>query len=319
MGSVRPFWCLTPFLFAFALSAGAEPIPEPATPAPLAGRVLLLDAATVGDGAVAVGSYGHILLIRGLGWTQAPSPVRFQLTAVDFIDDQLGWAVGHDAAIIHTNDAGASWHLQHFAPELEQPLFDVMFVDAETGFAVGAYGLMLRTTDGGESWDEVAYADYPDSHLNALARLADGTLLVFGERGIAFRSVDGGESWEPLEFPYEGSTFGAVVAPGGVRVVTFGLRGRVFTSDDAGDTWTRVPTGTELSLMGGTVAEDGRIVLVGMNGLVLVSGDGGDSFDRYRHPDGDALSAVFEVPGFALAVAGESGLATLDFTTVTAQ
>ncbi|MCA1798733.1 MAG: hypothetical protein LC632_04535 [Xanthomonadaceae bacterium] len=319
MGSDRPFWCLAPFFFALAFPAGADPTPEPATPAPLAGSVLLLDAATVGDGVVAVGSYGHILRIHGLGWVQSPSPVRFQLTAVDFVDDQIGWAVGHDAAIIRTDDAGASWRLQHFAPELEQPLFDVLFADPDTGFAVGAYGLMLRTDDGGESWEEVEYADYPDSHLNALALLADGTLLVLGERGIAYRSVDTGESWEQLEFPYEGSTFGAVVAADGVRVVTFGLRGRVFTSDDAGDTWTRVPTGTELSLMGGTVTADGRIVLVGMNGLVLVSSDGGESFERFRHPDGDALAAVFEVPGYALAVAGESGLAPLDFNTATAQ
>lgn len=288
--------------------------------APLASRVLLLDAETVGDGAVAVGSYGHILRVgEGLRWTQSPSPVRFQLTAVDFIDERTGWAVGHDAAIIRTDDAGASWRVQHFAPELEQPLFDVLFIDADTGLAVGAYGLLLRTGNGGETWGEVEYTEYPDSHLNALARLADGTLLVLGERGVAFRSTDAGESWEELDFPYEGSTFGAVVAPGGTRVVAFGLRGRVFTSDDAGDNWTRVPTGTELSLMGGTVTADGRIVLVGMNGLALVSGDGAASFDRFRHPDGDALGAVFEVPGFGLAVAGESGLATLDFTTAAAQ
>lgn len=311
---------LAPFLILVASPAGAGPSPEPATLEPLASRVLLLDAAPVGGGAVAVGAYGHVLRIGdGLSWTQSPSPVRFQLTAVHFIDDATGWAVGHDAAIIRSDDAGATWRLQHFAPELDQPLFDVLFTDADTGFAVGAYGLMLRTDDGGESWDEVAYTEYPDSHLNAIAQLADGTLVVVGERGAAFRSTDGGETWEQLEFPYEGSLFGALVTADGARIIVFGLRGRVYTSDDQGDTWTRTETGTDLSLMGGTVTADGRVVLVGMNGVALVSSDRGDAFVRFRHPDGDALAAVFELPGSGLVVAGESGLATLDFATAGVQ
>lgn len=309
----------TPAFIALLLAvspAGAQPEhetePEPATIAPLASRALLIDAAAVGTAAVVVGAYGNVLRVGdGLRWTQSPVPVRNLLTAVYFVDERTGWAVGHDAAILRTDDGGASWRLQHFAPELEQPLFDVLFVDDDTGFAVGAYGLMLRTDDGGDTWDEVDYTDDPDSHLNAIVQLGDGTLLVVGERGAAFRSTDGGEGWEALEFPYEGSMFGAVVNDGGDRVIAFGLRGRVFVSDDAGDSWREAVVRADLSLMGGARLEDGRIVLVGMNGLVLVSTDDGDSFERYRHPDGDALSGVFELDG-GLVVVGESGLAPLD-------
>src|SRR5690606_23207106 len=151
---------------------------------------------------------------------------------------------------------------QHFDAEREQPLFDVSFFDAQRGFAVGAYGLMLATSDGGASWDEVTYDDdeLADSHLNAIARVGD-TVVVVGERGTVYRSPDLGGTWGPAAFPYDGSMFG-VVATGGGRFIAFGLRGHVLASDDDGRTWTEVVQAS-VTLNGGRVLDDGRIVLVG--------------------------------------------------------
>lgn len=276
--------------------------------APLAAEALLIDAVALDDYAVAVGAFGHILRIDArLAWAQAPSPVSTQLTAVDFVDGRRGWAVGHDAAILTTDDGGLSWTLQHFAPELEQPLFDVRFIDASRGFAIGAYGLMLRTDDGGEHWDDAEYtdADFADSHLNAIVQVGDA-LVVVGERGTVYRSPDLGDTWAAVEFPYDGSMFGAVVTPSG-RVIAFGLRGHVFASDDQGASWTEVPLDGAISLNGGRVLADGRIVLVGMSGVVLVSADNGETFTRMRDPSGDALAGVFELDDGGAVLIGESG------------
>ena len=294
---------------AVAQDDDTDPVePRAAVMAPLAAEALLIDAVVLDDYAIAVGAFGHILRIDArLAWAQSPSPVSGQLTAVHFIDDQRGWVVGHDAAILTTDDGGLSWTLQHFAPELEQPLFDVHFIDASRGLAVGAYGLMLRTDDGGETWDEVAYSDneFADSHLNGIVQVGEA-LVVVGERGTVYRSPDLGDTWESVDFPYDGSMFGAVVTQS-ERIVAFGLRGHVFVSDDAGASWTEVPLDGTVSLNGGRVLPDGRIVLVGMSGVVLVSDDDGETFARLRDPGGDALAGVIALGDEGVVLIGASG------------
>ena len=311
MSQSKGTWLVVAALLAAPAAAQDETAPiEPraAIIAPLASEALLIDAAPLGSYAIAVGARGHILRIDAdLAWVQSPSPVDTQLTAVQFIDADHGWAVGHDAAILATDDGGVTWSLQHFAPELEQPLFDVHFLDASRGFAVGAYGLMLQTADGGESWEAVAYSDeeFADSHLNAIVQVGD-LLLVVGERGTVYRSSDAGASWNPVEFPYDGSLFGALATDSG-RIIAFGLRGHIFTTDDAGASWREVTSSGSESLNGGRVLADDRVVIVGMNGVVLVSDDDAETFTRRRDPAGEALAGAFEFPDGPLVVIGASG------------
>jgi len=49
----------------------------------------------------------------GAGWRQVPVPTRTMLTGVTFVDDSLGFAVGHDSVILHTSDGGKIWERQH--------------------------------------------------------------------------------------------------------------------------------------------------------------------------------------------------------------
>ncbi|NBK42204.1 hypothetical protein EON09_27210, partial [Pseudomonas soli] len=114
---------------------------------------------------VVVGDRGHILFSddQGKTWTQARVPTRQLLTAVFFLDDKRGWAVGHDAQILASNDGGATWSKQFEDLSREAPLLDVRFIDAQHGFAVGAYGALLESTDGGQHWQDVAERlDNPD-------------------------------------------------------------------------------------------------------------------------------------------------------------
>jgi hypothetical protein len=88
----------------------------------LATSALLLGITEAGDRLVTVGEYGHILYSddRGETWVQAENvPTRITLTAVSFANDQEGWAVGHDAVILHTSDGGTTWERQYTDPVLE--------------------------------------------------------------------------------------------------------------------------------------------------------------------------------------------------------
>ena len=133
--------------YAQALNSASNPVPLSARAAPLASQSLLLDITKINPSTlVAVGERGHILLSSdGQQWQQASVPVQSTLTAVYFVDETHGWAVGHDATILATIDGGLSWQIQQYLPKVEKPLLDVLFSDKDNGIAIGAYGLFYRT------------------------------------------------------------------------------------------------------------------------------------------------------------------------------
>lgn len=251
--------------------------PRAAEIAPLAAQSLLLDLAVAGEGLVAVGDRGSILRSPdGKTWTQVAVPVHVTLTAVDFADARNGWAVGHDGAILHTADGGASWQLQHFDPATNKPLLGVLALDAQRAIGVGAFGLLLVTADAGKTWSAVDAPALLEEglHLNTAIRLGNGELFTVGEIGLIGISADG-VTWERLTLPYDGSLFGALPL-GEKGALVFGLRGTVLRSDDVrGSVWTPVEIGSVLAMYGGATLADGGAVLVGADGeIVHLTADG---------------------------------------------
>lgn len=315
---------LRPGLFAVAAAffiplvvaqdSGKPAAPEAAEKSPKAARGLLLDVASTGERLVAVGERGNILASKdGHRWAQVEVPVRTTLTAVTFASATQGWAVGHDATILHTADGGRTWGLQHQDIARQQPLLDVVFTDELNGIASGAFGMLFATADGGQTWSELdAPALKEESlHLHAVTRLKNGSLLAVGEKGLLARSSDG-VSWTQLESPYEGTFFG-VVPRGEAGAVVFGLRGNTFTADDmAAPQWRKLEMSSTRTLFAGAALEDGTIALVGADGaVVLVRTDDlvEDKSMRARVAErvGGTLSAVVPWQG-QLVTVGELGI-----------
>ena len=306
-----------------ALSTAAQAATEAAEPAvfaiesPRAAKGLMIDVAHAGKRLVAVGDRGHILYSddQGATWVQAKVPTRQLLTAVFFIDDQHGWAVGHDAKILASSDAGATWSEQFKDLSREAPLLDVLFNDPNHGFAVGAYGALIETTDAGKTWTDVSdRLDNEDQyHLNAIAQVKDAGLFIVGEQGSMFRSSDEGQTWEKLEGPYEGSLFGVIGTAQPKTLLAYGLRGNLFRSTDFGDTWEPVALkaargALEFGLSGATLLDDGTLVVVGNGGSVVVSHDDGLTFSVFNRPDRISLSAVTAAGNGDLILVGQGGV-----------
>lgn len=287
--------------------------PRPAEIAPLAAKNLLLGLIQADGTLVAVGDRGTIVLSSdGLNWQQSPAPVHATLTAVTFADANNGWAVGHDATILHTTDGGKSWTLQNFQPQDSKPVLSVLALDPQRAFAVGAYGLFLSTTDGGKTWPPLDAPPILEDglHLNALIQLNSGELFLAGEIGLAGVSKDGVE-WKRLTLPYEGSLFGAL--PWGEKgAMVFGLRGNVLLTDNVhGNRWSAVNTGTVQSMFGGALLPGGGAVLVGADGAILYIGAdgktrGAGAIQSDRSLGSGTLSAVLPWKD-QLLVVGENG------------
>lgn len=312
-------------ILAAVLGPGlADPVENRALLRPLAARSLILDLANPGrQTIVAVGWRGHILIShdRGTSWAQIESPTRRMLTSVYFSDSLQGWAVGHGAVILRTEDGGRNWNLLSSAPEEERPLFDVI-VSGNYGFAVGAYAKFMTTRDGGKTWEpgeinilrsEEEKKESPgheeplpfDFHLNAVAQSADGVFYIAAEAGYLFRSDDGGHTWRELPSPYEGSFFG-VLPLDGDSLLAYGLRGHVFRSKDGGQNWKQIPTGTTALLTDAVRMPDNTVIITGMAGVILVSSDQGESF-TLEQPDRISLTSVVRTESGTLVIAGERG------------
>jgi len=310
----------------------AAPIKIPATESVLASKSLLLDIALIGeDRLVAVGQHGHILLSSdGDNWKQANVPVQATLTSVYFLNETLGWAVGHDATILHSLDGGLNWQVQQYLPSLEKPLLDVHFKNPEQGIAIGAYGQFFRSNDGGATWiaefhqeflladdidylkelkieDEEAYLDeisFILPHFNTIVQ-DDGSLFLLGEIGLIAKSNDFGLTWQQFDNFYQGSFFSLASTKKGDLLVA-GLRGHVFrglkTVIESEMQWEGVNTDTTALLNDVVSSPDGRIFILGNNGMLLVSNDDGESFSKNPQKDGKTLIAGVWFKGQLLTV-----------------
>ncbi|WP_018690575.1 WD40/YVTN/BNR-like repeat-containing protein [Algicola sagamiensis] len=263
---------------------------------------------------VAVGERGHVIVSEdGEKWVQSEVPVSSNLTAVHFIDNRRGWAVGHHATIIHTSDGGKTWFRQLYLPDLEKPFLDVYFRNGKEGIAIGAYGLFFRTEDGGATWSEEFHEEFLSEddqfylkdlrlddeeayenerrfilvHFNRI--YADGvTLFMTGENGMLSKSNDMGRSWIKLPTVYIGSFFDLIRTQRS-SLLAVGLRGTIFKSDDHGESWHRVNSKSTSTI--NSVLEDqfGRLVLVGNGGAIMVSTDDGKTFRSVPLDGGEAI------------------------------
>lgn len=293
-------------ILALAVTTSAAPAP----------RVLLLDAAFASrDTIVAVGERGAILRSTdaAVSWSTIPAPpdARATLTGVAFApDSQHGWAVGHDALILVTSDAGQTWHKQHQGDDLESSFLDVCALDPQRALAIGAYGLCLATSDGGRTWSPRKIID-DDAHFNRLTRARDGTLYIAGERGTLLRSRDSGESWEPLDAPYDGSFYGILPLSDGA-LLAYGLRGHVFRSSDGGKTWQQIPLERPTLVATAVQTPGGVLVLAGQSPGLYLSRDRGHTFQPWPDELIPAIAELLPLSDDTVLAFGEAGATHLD-------
>ena len=322
----------------------ADVLQTPALKSPLASRSLLQGVAQVGNRLIAVGQRGHIVVSTdgGKTWTQSSVPVSADLTAVYFVDDRSGWAVGHDGVVLHSSDGGDSWEVQltgHAANDLllasmerripaepasenakallaeakrhkeqgaDKPFLDVWFADANSGFVVGAYNLIFHTVDGGKTWETWFDRTENPKFFNLYAiRPVGGELYIAGEGGLLLKRDSATQRFKAVAIPYNGSLFG--IAKAGSAAIVFGLRGVVYRSDDAGASWTKVDAGLASAVVAAARGAGGGMLLADAGGRVAVTDDGGRSFRPVAMKQAVPLTGLADLGGGRVVLVGPRG------------
>ena len=90
------------------------------------------------------------------------------------------------------------------------------------------------------------------------------------------------------------------------------MRGNIVRSTDDGLTWTHVPVPQAGSLTGATVLADGRPLLVGVDGTVVIGDAAGEAYRMQRLDDRATLTAAVALPGGALMATSGAGPRALE-------
>lgn len=343
---------LAPCCMAHSLAVG-EVLQSPAMRVPNPQRAVFTAVARAGERLVAVGERGLILLSddNGEHWRQAKVPVSAGLTAVQFVDADCGWAVGHAGVVLATCDGGQNWTLQldgRQAAQLEldaahralaqdpdgdeaqsrvqtaervlaeppdKPFLALLVSDARQVLVVGAYGLAMRTDDAGANWrSAMGQIDNPMGlHLYAAARQGS-TWLLAGEQGYLARAEHGGR-FEQLQSPYAG-TFFTLTQRADDAVVLGGLNGNAFVLAAGADTPKAMPVLAQVSFTDATALSDGRVLLVNQGGGLFASSATG--FSAVLEPLRKPVSGVIQAVDGSLVLAGSTGLTRLSQPAVSA-
>ncbi|MDH0293116.1 YCF48-related protein [Pseudomonas sp. GD04087] len=295
--------CL-PASYAFAQTPAADYTLRP-------DRVFLLNVADTGDGLVAVGERGVVLLADASGdhWTSTRTSTTRTLAGVAFTDARHGIAVGHGGALLKTEDGGRHWQAID-AETNGDALLGVAAMGEGRMVAWGAFGLYLMSADNGVTWQRHSVlGDDFDRHISQIIALANGDWLLVGESGTLARSADHGQSWQAMASPYAGSLFGALQLNGGGLLI-YGMRGNLWYSADAGQSWEQRQSGTTFALNGAVELKSGHVLVMGNSGLLLSSDDQGGHFSVQPSTHASLARAIERGDGRLLAV-GDHGVMTL--------
>ncbi|MCG7564822.1 YCF48-related protein [Pseudoalteromonas sp. CnMc7-15] len=319
-------------LLPLGVSAQQE-TPQPAYQADSATRTLFTDITTTESRVIAVGQHGTIVYSDdGEQWQQATTPIDTLLTAVFFIDNQQGWACGHDASILGTTDGGASWQLLQYRPDLDKPCLDIHFFDKQNGVAVGAYGMYFETKDGGQNWtkrflDSLLYPEDRDylndlkvndpegyeietssilPHFNRIAETSKG-LYIAGEMGLIAHSTSQGQSWQREQEIYHGSFFDIAEVEGEILVA--GLRGNAFKQGDSGQ-WQALRTQEQATMNSIVESNKGGVYIFGNSAVIYrLENMQQNQLKARQRADGKAVMDGAEFAG-KLILATEAGIQT---------
>ena len=242
------FFIFSNLLFAANFNYGTEY----AAKSELAHLSLINALENVGGRIYGVGVHGIIIFSddNGETWTQADSvPTQNTLTDISCSTEQLCWATGHDATILHSNDSGKTWNIQYIDIDFDAPLLSIHMYDDNNGIAIGAFALSLRTSNRGESWDYLFVTDDEfQPHLN----------YTYGDE----------QAWRKSS-KSEGYAVGEL--------------GKYYVSDDQGLNWLEIDTGYFGSFWSGIKVDNGQSLLLGMSGKLTLA----TLIDRDENPPED--------------------------------
>ena len=237
-----------------------------------------------------------VLIPDRLTWGQAalePAELDMDMQALIIAADGAIFTANADSGVFKSTDGGQSWAETGF-PARSDIAAQARLAVTSDGVLLAAFGpVIARSQDGGQSWELLPpFPDQFEAESIAVSPnfAQDRTIIAAGgfARNDILRSADGGQSWQVV---FSGET---VQSYSPIRAVTFSPHfardGLVYAwldnqgllrSSDGGHLWDLISTEQSSNYAVQALAispESGQLYLGGLDGLVVVSDDGGFSW-----------------------------------------
>lgn len=194
------------------------------------------------------------------------------------------WVAGNGGKILLSEDDGETWNEQE--TPVRSDLMDVDSWDGQKALAVGNEGTVLRTDNGGETWSAAtsAYSETVNSRgINKLMRISlldDGQGFVVGQWNMIMETRDSGKTWSRVTPSKDVNLYG-IEAVDENLVFGVGEYGNILRGTRTGEgnwDWETLQSPVKRSLKAVEFRNDQTGVIVGLQGTVLRTTDGGASW-----------------------------------------
>jgi fibro-slime domain-containing protein len=243
-------------------------------------------------------------------WHSMESDVPEKLLDVDFVQPNIGYAIGAGGRLIKTVNGGQTWVTIPAVSAVELRAID--FVTESRGFIARADGRMLETADGGATWlapNAAAIGGLWDVQCpvddTVVFAIADGGRVMRRTlAGWVARASVPGKELRSVHFPVDNSRGCAVGLAGAIVTTTNGFAGNVTG-------WTIInapanPAGAN-DLFGVHFLNNNLGYAVGANGMILKTTTGGASWTVLNSGVAVALRGVRAVSATTVFVVGDGG------------
>ena len=255
---------------------------------------------------VMVGEYGRILVRENAdsAWIQANVPVQTTITAVEFIDDKVAWAVGHQGVILKTIDGGYNWSkvfdgiqltsLLKTSLEVQVTLLTAEFERAQSaGIDEDSLDeLEMQLDDASYKLEDLtATSGIEIAFFDVLFNAADYGLVI-GAYGAMLETKDGGNNWEYIGFQVpnpEGFHLNSLTIDDNNNIYIVGEAGLGMATSDQGQSWRSLNIDYLGSLFGIQV-NGSSLYSYGLRGNMFASQDQGET---WQHLDTGVTNHIF--------------------------
>ena len=243
------------------------------------------------------------------------SGITDNLTSVNFINDNLGYAAGYvdatDDVIIKTTDGGKTWvQLNSGGSRLN----DILFYNEELGYVAGQDNTFAYSTDAGQKWTSVSIN--AGTTWNSLSAPTSTVVYAVGNNNTTFqvyKSTDSGATWSvtgtstaPANVDYHSVDFvdastgyiAGVVGPGGELV---------YKTTNGGTDWTATAADPGASQINDIHVYDATTLwAVNSSGIVYKTTDSGTSWTMIFQAN-NPLNSVHFISSQIGYIVGDSG------------
>ena len=221
-----------------------------------------------------------------------PDEENFRLISIDFQGDE-GWIAGQPGLLMHTTDGGQNWTRLFLDTKLPGEPYLITAQGRNSAELATNVGAVYSTADGGSSW-EAKVTDAAGA-VRDLRRSDDGRYVSVSSLGNFYATWEPGQSvWQVHQRVSSQRLQSIGFQPdGSLWMVARGAQIRLNDAREDVESWSKaiIPITNGYGYMDMAWDNDGGIWASGGNGTLLISQDGGDSWEL--DPVGDRQPSNF--------------------------